>query len=234
MRRERYDLGPGSVHVLESPDEVGALPQRLRALVPPRMIELWRELPRSFEELAEGATIAALASWLREAAASRASVRVYDPKPPGMPPRAFLELGFGLRPTAGGDLPWSVLVDCRTGTPPLCPPALAEVYERLGGLVTQYGASGTLVPPSEVVPLAAKAREAPHLFDPALGGELTLEEARGWCPWFEADGDYLCYRGDGMSRWFGFEWGNAGELVPTGECVEELFRCLGEKRYFHG
>ena len=233
VHEREYDLGEGKVFVLDAADDIGELPARLRKLVPPRMLELCQGFPGSFAKLASGVTTPAFAEWLESAGDASARIAVYDVRR-GMPKKAFLELDFGERATAGGMLPWTVLVDALTGAPSGCPAPLAEVYDRIGGLATQYGASGTLISPPDAKPLDELGDSVAHLFDERLGAELTRGEARAWIPWYECDGDYLCYQADGRSRWFGFEWVEKRELVSTESCIEALFRALLAKENFHG
>jgi hypothetical protein len=229
MRVGDFELGEGKVYALESVRELSELRPRLRKLVPPQMVRLAEGFPGTFRDLAGQMSSKSVAAWLRAAAKSRAAIVAYDPI--DFAPKAFLELDFGLRPTAGGDLPWIVLVDCVTGAPERCPAALRAIYASLGGIQTQYGASGTLISPSEVRPLSKLRPEAPHLFEMDLIGAGV--RPADWFAYFECDGDYLCYRADGRSRWFGMEWGSSSRLISTRRCVDDLFESLRAKRYFN-
>lgn len=233
MRTHRWDLGPGTVYVLEAPAESASLKPALRKLISPRALELFGGFPASFEALAARTSNATWAAWLREAATSRASIAVYDLRPgAGMPSKAWLELDFRRRDT--DRVPWRVLVDGQTGAPPHCPSALAEIYEAIGGVATQYGASGTLIPPDEVRPLSEMGGEVDHLFDSAHGAALTRAEGREWYAYYETSGDYLCYRRDGLSRWFGFESVSADALKPTEHFVEEFLSTLLARTWLQG
>lgn len=233
VRVRDYDLGDGKVYVLDAPSEVDQIPRRLRELVPARMLDVFARFPGSLLEPAARTRIRPFSAWLRQAAASRPSIAVYDPAD-NFPARAFLALDFGPRSTAGGELPWIVLLDLAAGGPRRRPPALAEVHGVIGGLVLQYGGSGTLISPPEIGTLAKLPRATR---DWLFGDDATARarvDPKGWRPWLECDGDYLCYRADGRSRWFGHEWGAPTKMMSTRRCLEDLFTVLLAKREFSG
>lgn len=237
----RYCTIDGPIYVIDDPSELRQLEPRLRKLVPKRLSDLACAFPTSILSLAEQVKSPALSTWLRQAAKSRASITVYDPLTgTGAMPKAFLEFDFGLRPSRGGLSRWLVLVDGEVGVAPHCPPALAEVYRGLGGIQTQYGASGYLIDPRTVRSLAKMGGEVDHLLAPNLcartrpRGLMGRVDPKIWYAYFAADGDYLCYRRrDGRSRWFGLEHAVGPQpLVSTRSCVEKLFHALIAKERF--
>jgi hypothetical protein len=231
VRRVPDALSDGYVLYPDSVAELQTLRPRLRRLVGPALMDLWRGFPDSLLALRGRIRSRAVGRWLAAAAQSRAALAIYDvPKGAGAPARAFLELDFGERPTPGGPMPWVVLVDGLVGRPRACPPALADVYSTLGGIATQHGASGFLAPPAEVRSLVALAREGRLGF----GIDEWPESLRGWFAYFDCDGDHLCFRADGKSRWFGIEWSPSTRLVSTRTMVDRLFETLLACEYFHG
>jgi hypothetical protein len=222
-------FGSGTVYELEAPHEVSQLPDQLRSLVPESMLTALGGFPSSVESLASTVTTPAFAKWLRSAARSQASILVYDVVPhTGMPSKAFLKFDFG--PREGNRWNWAVLADFQTGRPEHCPPSLAEVYTSVGGITIYYGESGSLLSPAEVTPLA----QADGYVDTRLVGDPPEEDPYAWWAWFEANGDYLCYRTDGASRWFGIESVDSYEPAPTAQFVEKMFSAFLAKKRFNG
>lgn len=71
-------------------------------------------------------------------------------------PKALLSIDFGPAAHPGGISDWYVLIDCAGAASggATSPPALGAVHDAIGGLWTQYGASGHLLSPAEVKPLS--------------------------------------------------------------------------------
>jgi len=149
MRRERFSAGTGKVHILEHPDDWARLAPRLRRVVAPSVRDAWRAFPTSFEERARRARHPGLRRWLTACSRGSCRLRVYDTRDFGR--TALLEVSNG-----------GALLDFRTAETrtkafppsapkaepsPRIPAALAEVYRAVGGIRSELGCSGSLVPP---------------------------------------------------------------------------------------
>jgi Leucine-rich repeat (LRR) protein len=227
--REDTAVDDGEIYYLDTPHELGNLDERLQGLVSARMLDVLSGFPASVSSLAEATVIPSLSAWLRSAARSRGSIAVYD-STNYFPAKAFFEFDFGVTMSTRGRRPWKVLVDFETGRPEHCPPSLAEVYQMLGGIQIQYGASGTLISPREAKPISLTLPDAEELFY----FDADTVDPDEWWPWFECDGDYLCYHPSGESRWFGSEWGAPTNPMSTDRCVEDLFWVLLANKSFNG
>ncbi len=157
MRRERFSAGTGKVHILEHPDDWARLAPSLRRVVAPSVRDAWRAFPTSFVERARRARHPGLRRWLTACSRGSCRLRVYDTRDFGR--TALLEvlngralLDFRTAETRTKAFPPSAP---KTEPPPRIPAALAEVYRAVGGIRSELGSSGSLVPPDAL-------RRLPH------------------------------------------------------------------------
>ena len=234
MQSNPWELGPGTVHSLRNVTELDQLSPALRDLVPSHMRELFEDSASTLTALADRIDLPSYAQWLRAAANSKTTIEVYDlPPGAGMPSVALLSFDFGTYTNPHGTFPWRLAATCKVGAPPQCPASLAAVWDSLGGIYEQYGGSGYLLEPDGVTSLAEMGDEVEHLLAQDEDSVMSREEARAWTPYFAADGDYLCYRADGASRWLGSEWGTSDKPRDAASFIDALFGSWSEMRSFH-
>jgi hypothetical protein len=145
MRQETNNF-EGKTLVLEAPEDVGKLRARDASEVPPAVMRLFVEYPRSFRALADQTTFGPLAKWLRRGAKTSPCELVID-RPGRRFARTDVKTSVVLRVGAGDD---AVRISGPIARiPKRCPPPLAEVFRRIGVVQLEYGSSGGLIAPSE-------------------------------------------------------------------------------------
>jgi hypothetical protein len=220
--------GNCTIYTLDAAHEMENLGDTLKAIVPARMLTVLDGFPGSMILLAENVTIPKFSEWLRSTTESQPSIVIYEPAE-RFGPDAYLTLDFG---PAGSKYPWTVWLDFQTGLPEHCPRPLAEVYRTVGGISHWYGESSSVISPGDVQQLTSLFPDYENLclFDP----ESDIDP-HDWRPWYECDGDYLCYHADGTSRWLGVnEHTPPAGAMSTHRCVTDLFAALLAKRRFNG
>lgn len=226
MHTRPFDLGDGQVIVVERARELEQLSAGRAALVSERLARLFAGPERELEKIARGAKSKPFARWLGMAARSSITIEIYETRDFGS--SAWLALDFGTRPTAGGELPFHVYATGGGGRMPRdCPPRLAEVLRGIGGLANQIGASGTLISAAELEP-AWSSPYCSHLVD-----EIPKSEAKRLVPFYECDGDVVCYsRGTDRAVWLGNEWGHHGAKTSVGKVIDDLFTAFCRLDYY--
>lgn len=224
MKTIPFDLGDGKVIVLERSEELARLTRGRRALVTQAIARIFESPTRELEALATTCGVGALTRWLRRAACAEVTLEIYETRDFGELARLCFDFGpYDARPARFGS--HRVRIDGDSTPPPEhCPSALREVLGAIGGVSRQVGASGTILSPSELSPLASTPSWA-HLLE-----DLSDADAQRLVPFCEHDGDALCYEiGTGATRWLGAEWSANDSPRPVDDAIEDLFEGLLRK-----
>jgi hypothetical protein len=231
MEERPYELG-GVVIEIEHDADLRDLPPEQRALLSDRLLTFWRDPRQSLRRAEERATTPSFRSWLRLAADAKQVLEIYLPDE-YIEPKALLSFDFGPARHPGGTFDWHVLIDCADAAScSTSPPALREVHDAIGGLWTQYGASGHLLSPVEVKPLS---RNPGTSVLKGMGVDLGRLELDQQCAFFDCDGDLLCFGQDARAFWIGQEWGDpdAPPAMTVDQALDDLFHVLSSKKSFN-
>jgi hypothetical protein len=229
MKERAGELG-GVILEIEDDADLRELTAKQRALISDRLLTCWRDPRTSFGRAEKRAPVPSFRSWLRLAAEADRRLEVHVPER-YIEPKALLRFDFepAKRRAITG---WHLLIDCADAADcATSPAALREIHDAIGGLWTQYGASGYLLPPVEVKPLSLNpGRSVLKDMDVDLG-DLDLDRQ---CPFFVSDGDLLCFGPDGRAFWVGGEHGDPGAVGPmtVEQALDDMFHVLLSKRYF--